>query len=149
MSNEINPWASITPADKESNSLLDRQRKLLGFAEEIQLANYLKKPLRPELAAWLSVTLKKISFGEDAEECLGVKPDKPGQTKTQLLSEVQIKHTNGLIAALTDKNDPHAIKNEPAFEIAESLFGKKVSTIKNNWNSKDAGRGIKYTLSKK
>ena len=146
MNNSINPWLGLEKnATAERTPLLEKQRKLHAYAEEILRATEINAPLRPELANWLAIALKNISFGEDAEECLNIKPNKPGQTKKQFLKEVMRNHANGLVAAMTEKGDPDATTQNRAFDTASAL-GTKASTVRKNWNSKNANRNPTFTL---
>jgi hypothetical protein len=149
MTKEIDPWTGLTgKTAAKKPKLVDRQRRLYAFAEEIQRARDEKKPLRPELANWLAIALKSIACGEDAEECLGVKPNKPGETKGNFLREIRRKNALAYVAAATDKQDGLNMTNDQAFKNAEA-FGMKASSVRNDWNSKDADRGPIFTLSEK
>ena len=128
--------------------LIEMQRRLYAHAEEIELANSQGLPLKPELSKWLSVALKNIACGKDADVCLGVKPHKQGVRKDGFLKEMQHKHANGLIAAATDTDDPQSVTNEKAFLQATEL-GSAFGTIRKNWNKKDADRDPTFSLTNK
>ena len=125
-------------------SLKERQRRLYAYAEEIEIANADKTPLRPDLAKWLSAALKNIACGKDAEQCLNVMNDKT-ERKDNFLREMQRKHAIGFVAAATDSHDPQSATNTQAFEQA-AVLGSAVGTIRMNWNKKDAHRDPLYTL---
>lgn len=127
--------------------LIDRQRRLYAYAEEIEIADARKLPLRPGLAKWLSVALKNIACGEDTELCLNVLNDKT-ERRDGFLLEMQRKHANGFVAAATAKDDPQSLTNQEAFKQAAAI-GPKPSTVRKNWNKQDAKRDGTYTLTDK
>ena len=130
------------PAEK---TLIEKQRHLYAFADEIEKATVEGRPLRPELARWLSVALKNIACGKDADDCLGVKPHKQGVRKDGFLREMRRKHESGFVAAATDADDPNSVTNTNAFQQAAAL-GSAVGTIRKNWNKKDADRDPTFSL---
>jgi hypothetical protein len=126
-------------------TLIVRQRNLYAKAEAIERANDEGRPLSPDLSNWLSVALKNIACGKDAEVCLGVKNLEKGVRKDGLLKEMQQKCVNGFIAATTVADDPQAITNAEAFEQAAGI-GLLASTVRKNWNQKDSNRDAIFNL---
>ena len=134
--------ASSVPA---AAALVVRQRNLYAKAEAIERARDEGRPLAPDLANWLSVALKNIACGEDAEACLGVKNIERGVRKDGLLREMQQKYANGFVAATTVADDPQAITNTEAFEQAAGI-GLLASTVRKNWNQRSANRDPTFKL---
>lgn len=126
-------------------AFLVKQRNLYAKAEAIERANDERRPLAPDLAAWLSVALKNIACGKDAEVCLGVKNLERGVRKDLLLSEMRRKVANGFVAATTVADDPQAITNTEAFQQVSGA-GLLASTLRKNWNQLDANRDPTFNL---
>jgi len=149
MTKEMNPWSGLqAKVTIKKVGLIDKQRKLYAFAEEIELSNKNAEPLRPELSSWLVAALQNIACGFDPEVCLNIKPNKPGQNKNQFLKEMRRKHANGFIAASTDKTKSGSIKQKEAFQMVAGIVDKNWATVRKDWNAKDTDRGEEYSLSK-
>jgi len=132
--------------------LIDRQRRLWGHAEAIELAQMSGKPLSNEVSEWLQRALKNIACGMDANEAFNVIPEKRGVRKDIFQRELQKKCLNAYIAASTEaptdgtkpKKTAQAIK-----EISQASSNTKHSTIKKNWNRLTTDRKPTFTLGKK
>lgn len=132
--------------------LIQRQRWLHLYADEIRQTSDEGSPLRSELAVWLAFALRDIAFGKNAEEALDVKPDMRGPHKQDLLKAIQRKLTIGYVASITDRNDPQAVTNEVAFKQSVERFKqakgfvRAATTVRENWNKKDADRDPEFSL---
>lgn len=132
--------------------LTDRQRRLWGHAETIELAQKRGQPLPNDVSEWLHRALKKISCGTDANEVFDVVPEKRGVRKDGFLRERQQKIVNAYIAAATEgevdgttpKKTSTAIK-----EINNAMEGTKQSTLRKNWNRASTNRKPEFTIGKK
>jgi len=132
--------------------LIDRQRRLWGHAEAIELAQKNAEPLPEDTSEWLHRALKNIACGKDANAIFNVVPEKRGVRKDGFLSELRHKFANGYIAAgtepTTDGSKPkqtlQAIK-----DISQALPETKQTTVRKNWNRASTDRKPTFTLGKK
>ena len=132
--------------------LINRQRRLWGHAEAIEIAQKRGQPLSKEISEWLHRALKNIACGEDANAVFNVVPEKPGVRKDGFLSEKRKKVANGYIAASTEattdgskpKKTSQAIK-----EISQALPETEPTTVRKNWNRGSTDRKPTFTLGKK
>jgi len=132
--------------------LVDRQRKLWGHAEAIEIAQQCAQPLPTEVSEWLHRALKNIACGEDANEVFNVVPEKRGVRKDGFLHEMKSKFANGYIAAATEKTTESVEpkKTKVAIkEISEALPKTKQSTVRKNWNKLSTDRKPEFSLGKK
>lgn len=123
--------------------LIERQRRLHLYADEIRQTNEENSPLRPKLAVWLAFALRDIALGKNAEECLGVKVEKRGSHKHDFSKQIQRRLAIGYVASVTD--DPHPVTNKQAFKQA-AILGPAETTVRKNWNKKDADRDPEFSL---
>lgn len=128
--------------------LIERQRKLLGISDQIQISQQENQPLPKWLEKWLVLVLRKIALGQDADEVLDVKPEKQGVRKDSLKRELDKKMVMGAIATATQseikKKTSTAIE-----EVTKALPLVKKSTAKKNWNSSLTDRKPHFSLGKK
>jgi len=141
--------------EKKSNQsptarLVDRQRRLWGHAEAIELAQMRGTALPADVSEWLHRALKNIACGRDANEVFDVVPEKQGVRKDGLLSEIRQKITNGYIAAATDRTSAQKKKTAVALsEISSAMPTVKKTTARKNWNKVSTDRKPTFTFGKK
>jgi hypothetical protein len=130
--------------------LVERQRRLWGHAEAIELAQKHGTALSVDVSEWLHRALKNIACGQDANEVFDVVPEKQGVRKDGLLSEIRQKITNGYLAAATDKTSSQKKKTAVALdEISSAMPAVKKTTVRKNWNKASADRKTTFTFGKK
>jgi hypothetical protein len=130
--------------------LVERQRRLWGHAEAIELAQKHGTALPVDVSEWLHRALKNIACGRDANEVFDVVPKKQGVRKDGLLSEIRQKITNGYIAAATDKTSTQKKKTAVALsEISSAMPAVKKTTARKNWNKALTARKPTFTFGKK
>jgi|GEM_PF-1839645 len=129
--------------------LFDRQQRLWAHAEAIERAQMEEKPLPPELSKWLHRALKNIACGTDAEEVFNVKPSKKGVRKDGFKLYMRRKVAGGFVAAASGAG-PEKMTNTEAFNLLANSWkinlGPKASTVRKEWNKKDANRNPVFTL---
>lgn len=132
--------------------LIDRQRRLWGHAESIEIAQKTKKPLPTDVSEWLHRALKNIACGEDANKVFNVLPGKRGVRKDGFLREMRVKVQNGFIAAATESSPqtPKLMKTARAVKtISEAMPDSKRSTVRKNYNKASTDRKPTFTFGKK
>ena len=145
---EINPWVGLEQASNPiGDGYMKRLENLSAKSHDLLIAMKRNEPLNPELSAWLAAALQNIACGKDPYECLNIQTDFPGQKRTLFLQKMQTLFANSLNAEVTDKEDP-LYPYKQAFEVAE-LLGQKKTTVRKNWNKKDATRKKIITIKDK
>jgi len=129
--------------------LIDRQRQLYSLAEEIEISQKRKEPLREDVSEWLYRNLKNIARGKDANEVFNVKPEKQGVPKGSFLKEIQRKMQNSYIAAATESGEGKKTTAKAIDEISKAMPVTKKSTVRKNYNKKSTDRKPTFHLGKK
>ena len=133
---------------KDKEPLIERQRKLWAISDQIQLSQHRNQPLPKWLEEWLVLALRKIAFGQDADEVLNIKPEKQGVRKDSLRREFEKKMVMGAIATSTQSEAPKKT-NVAIDEVSQALPLVKKSTARKSWNSKSTERKPHFSLAKK
>lgn len=133
---------------EKKEPLIERQRKLWAISDQIQLSQHRNEPLPKWLEEWLVIALRKIAFGQDADEVLNIKPEKQGVRKDSLKREFDKKMVIGAIATSTQSEAP---KNTTVAidDVSQTLTLLKKSTARKTWNSKSTERKPHFSLGKK
>jgi hypothetical protein len=128
--------------------LIERQRRLWGQSETIEIAMKQGNRLPDDYAEWLHRALKSIACGADANEVFDVLADQ-GVRRDGFLQEMQRKHANGYIAAATESGPGKKTTKKAIEAISEALPSKTKSTIRKNYNKLSTERQPTYSLGKK
>lgn len=128
--------------------LIDRQRRLWGHSETIEVALKLGNPLPADFSEWLHRALKNIACGLDANEVFNVLAEQ-GVRRDGFLLEMQRKHANGYIAAATEPGIEKKTTKKAIEEISAAMPSKTKSTIRKNYNGLSTKRKPTFTLGKK
>lgn len=133
-------------ANDEQLPLIERQRRLYSFGEELEnAAASAACRVRPELLRFLAWALAWIAAGDDGRKVLGVRA-KRGEHYTALASAARERLMVGWIAAAIDPEGPNPIELREAISRAAEHFQVKVGTARRCWNESTTHRGQVFTV---